>query len=435
MVLCCVASCACCLCSKICCRNVTTAAKAFYLLTFIFVTTVAFILQQAAPAILLRFPEIDPVQWSYFIVYKLSLVLVIFHAVLCLALFGARSSTAKRSCLQNGLWSLKAVILLAIFAGVYMIPDQGLAQYWLAAMICGGLFILIQAAFLVDLACSWGASWALKYEEEENNSYRTGLFFFTILFFLVAVVLTILQFVFFTQKDGCAANAGFITVNLLLYILWTVVSVTPRIQEASPESGIFQSALLAAYNSVTLTSALAAQSAEGGLDCNSLSISASSSSSSSFGQLSLYAGLFITFASMSWAALSTGTKGDRVGTCLRRRQSDSGMDAPTEGEGDGGEEEATPTSRACCSGRDRVAEEEESEQQFPYSFFHFAFVLAAFYMASVLTHWDQVAVQGDGSLLFKPGMSAMWVKLATTWVIAVFYLGNMIVPCLVNKPQ
>lgn len=57
-----------------------------------------------------------------------------------------------------------------------------------------------------------------------------ALFFFTILFYAVSIAAVVLLYVYYTKHDSCAENKGLISVNLILCVVVSVVSVLPKIQ-------------------------------------------------------------------------------------------------------------------------------------------------------------------------------------------------------------
>jgi hypothetical protein len=50
-----------------------------------------------------------------------------------------------------------------------------------------------------------------------------------------------------SQSDGCALNKFFISINLILCILVSVVAILPKVQEHQPRSGLLQSSIVSLY--------------------------------------------------------------------------------------------------------------------------------------------------------------------------------------------
>lgn len=61
-----------------------------------------------------------------------------------------------------------------------------------------------------------------------------GLFFFTFLFYSLAIVAVALLFVYYTQPDACYEGKIFISLNLTLCVCISIVSVLPKVQVSLP---------------------------------------------------------------------------------------------------------------------------------------------------------------------------------------------------------
>lgn len=65
-----------------------------------------------------------------------------------------------------------------------------------------------------------------------------------------------MQYVFFSGK-GCGLNTTLITINWILSLGVSVLSISPKIQDSNPRSGLAQSGMVVAYTSYLITSAIA----------------------------------------------------------------------------------------------------------------------------------------------------------------------------------
>lgn len=52
---------------------------------------------------------------------------------------------------------------------------------------------------------------------------------------------------FLPQSDACGLNKFFISINLIMCLIVSVVSVLPKVQEALPNSGLLQSSVVTLY--------------------------------------------------------------------------------------------------------------------------------------------------------------------------------------------
>lgn len=52
---------------------------------------------------------------------------------------------------------------------------------------------------------------------------------------------------FFIQSDDCGLNKFFISINLILCVIISVISILPAVQEKLPRSGLLQSSVVSLY--------------------------------------------------------------------------------------------------------------------------------------------------------------------------------------------
>lgn len=130
------------------------------------------------------------------------------------------------------------------------------------SMIGATIFILIGLVLLVDFAHSWSETCLARWEETDSNLWKYILIGSTLGLYVISITLIVLQYSFFAG-DGCGLNQFFITFNMLLSIIVTAVSISPRVQEANPRSGLAQSGMVVAYTAYLVTSAIANHDDEG----------------------------------------------------------------------------------------------------------------------------------------------------------------------------
>lgn len=78
----------------------------------------------------------------------------------------------------------------------------------------------------------------------------------TLLMFSGAITLTGIMYGFFATND-CSLNQFFVTLNMILCLLVTVLCVSPKIQEANPKSGLSQASIVVIYCTYLVLSAVA----------------------------------------------------------------------------------------------------------------------------------------------------------------------------------
>lgn len=74
-----------------------------------------------------------------------------------------------------------------------------------------------------------------------------GLLFFTLLNYAVTITGIVLLFVFYTTSDSCGLQKFFISMVTIICFIISVLSITPKIQEAQPRSGLLQASFLSVY--------------------------------------------------------------------------------------------------------------------------------------------------------------------------------------------
>ncbi|KXJ04742.1 Serine incorporator 3, partial [Exaiptasia diaphana] len=79
------------------------------------------------------------------------------------------------------------------------------------------------------------------------------------LFFCLAISGFIVGYVYFTEASGCSLNKFFISFNLILCIVISVISIFPKVQEVQPKSGLLQASIISLYTSYLTLSALASE--------------------------------------------------------------------------------------------------------------------------------------------------------------------------------
>jgi serine incorporator 1/3 len=195
---------------------------------------------------------------GYLAVYRVGFALMIFFLTMAVMMVGVRSSRDGRSAIQNGFWGLKFLIVIAITIGAFFIKDGSFGSWmmWIG-LIGGSIFILIQLVLIIDFAHNWAEAWVGEYEENDSRGWFFALLAATGVQYILALTGIIILFSYYTQAGDCGLNKFFISFNMILCILVSVLSITPRVQEAQPKSGLLQSAVVTLYVTYLTWSAVA----------------------------------------------------------------------------------------------------------------------------------------------------------------------------------
>ncbi|XP_006810313.1 serine incorporator 1-like, partial [Neolamprologus brichardi] len=151
----------------------------------------------------------------------------------------------------------KFAALVAITVGAFYIPERPFTYIWFVIGSGGAFFfILIQLVLLVDFVHSWNESWVDKMENGNSRGWYAALLAVTILNYILSLTAVVLFFVFYTKPNECFINKFFISFNMLLCIVASVVSVLPKVQESQPHSGLLQSSFITLYTMFLTWSAM-----------------------------------------------------------------------------------------------------------------------------------------------------------------------------------
>jgi hypothetical protein len=97
-----------------------------------------------------------------------------------------------------------------------------------------------------DKYFSWNENWVSK-GEDGSKKHFCGLVFFTTTFYLLSIVSIILLYIYYASRLSCHRNIFFITINLVLCLIVSIVSVLPRVQNYHSTSGLLQSSFVTFY--------------------------------------------------------------------------------------------------------------------------------------------------------------------------------------------
>lgn len=338
-------------------------------------------------------------------VYRITSVLGVFyflHAVM--SLIQSRFGWSMMQGVVAAKWGLKLVLLVVGIIVTMFMPNP-IFMVWAWIAISGAaVFLILQLILLVDFAHSWTESWIANWDEDpEKKGWWYGLVIAMGCLYVVALGLTVAEFVLFGTGGSCSRNAVLISVNIILILLGSGISVHPIIQEANRNSGLLQSATVAAYTSYLLWSALMSQPENGG--CNHLSGGKES--------FSAFSGALIVFVSVCYSAFRVSMKSDDFLIYSGSRVI-------------GTDEEAQ---------RIQIVKPEEDNDEddelFNYTFFHVCFTLATCYMAMLITNWMMVSSgDSDSNYVIDRSIASMWVKVTSSWVAHILYIWSLMGPVL-----
>jgi serine incorporator 1/3 len=201
-------------------------------------------------------------------VHRINWALGMLHLILAAFLIGVRSTRNRRASIQNGYslrnvcslthswWGPKIMAWAVLVVLSFLIPNQFFVVWGnYFAMTGSVLFILYGLILLIDAAHSWAETCIEKYEETESKWWEIILVGSTFGMYAGALAMIIVSYIFFA-KSGCGLNQTFISLNLVLAIIVTVMAIHPTIQEYNSRSGLAQSAMVCVYATYLTLSAV-----------------------------------------------------------------------------------------------------------------------------------------------------------------------------------
>ncbi|KAI6155746.1 serine incorporator/TMS membrane protein [Pisolithus tinctorius] len=383
-------------------------------------------------------------------VHRICFALTLFHAILSFSLIGVNDSKDKRAAIQNGWWGPKVLLWLVLVVVNFFIPN-GFFMFWgnYIALIGATLFILLGLVLLVDFAHTWSEMCLEKWEATDSTSWQCILVGSTAIMYIATISLTGVLYAYFAGP-GCTLNQFFISFNLALCVLITILCVHPAVQERNPRSGLAQAGMVAAYCTYLIVSAV---SNYGHGTCNPLS------RASTTRVTTVVLGAVFTFLAIAYSTSRAATqsralvgKGRKSGSIQLPiddgSQSEMGVVTTQPGRMESPRYQALLAAveagaiPASALREDEDEDEDEADTvddertgtRYNYSWFHVIFAIGAMYVAMLLTDWNVVSQEegSDSDQIVRIGQShiAMWMRIVSSWVCMLLYIWSLIAPVL-----
>uniref|UniRef100_A0A915I269 Serine incorporator n=1 Tax=Romanomermis culicivorax TaxID=13658 RepID=A0A915I269_ROMCU len=401
---CCFGSAACGLCCGLTCKS-STSSRLMYALMLLLGTLTAFVM--LSPGVEKKLREIDRFCEKgtgqkcsrivgYEAVYRVCFAMVCFFFLFMIFMFNVKSSKDFRSKIQNGFWFFKYAILIGIIVGMFYIP-YGTGSFDSAMMYMGMigafLFILIQLILIIDFAHGWADRWVNNYQETGSRSWFAALLTVTGVFYTISLACVTMFYIYYTKADDCSLHKAFISINLILCVIASILSVTPKIQEANNNSGLLQASFLTMYVMYLTWSAMSSNPGESndkhcnpglfGLLSPSMNVTTTTTPSpiSSSAPISAdsIVGMFIWLACILYSSIRSASGFDKL--------SGNNQSILLNDKTDESNTESAKETTAINIEQQNVYDNEEEGVVYNYSFFHAMFMLASFYVMMSLTNW------------------------------------------------
>ncbi|KAL9941026.1 hypothetical protein V8E36_000514 [Tilletia maclaganii] len=425
-------------------------------------------------------------------VHRITFALALFHALIGLMLIGVRDSRTPRADIQNGWWGPKLLMWIALTVLTFFIPN-GFFIFWAnyIALFLASAFIVVGLVLLVDFAHTWSETCLQNWEETDSDFWKYTLLGSTMGLYGVTIAITSVLYAYFAPS-GCSLNQFFISFNLALVLVLTILCIHPAVQEANPRSGLAQSSMVAAYCTYLIASALMNRDDE---HCNPITRGRGGTAKTTTVVLgAAFTFLAIAYSTSRAATQSSALVGKRraqlnaasassaydggyaYGPLATRGDSIDGGSAGLDGTGsdaatsqptrkdslriqalmaaveagsipasalDEEDEDEDDDASSVFGGRPRNQNDDERHgTRYNYAFFHLIFAIAACYVAMLLTDWrfvklstvdvpvDDVPAGGGPIVFIGRSPTAMWMRVVSSWLCTGIYTWSLIAPVL-----
>jgi hypothetical protein len=378
--------------------------------------------------------------YGWVAVHRINFALGIFHLIMAGLLLGVNSSKNPRAALQNGFWGPKIIAWLGLIVVSFFIPEA-FFMFWgnYIAFFGATMFLLLGLILLVDLAHTWAEYCLERIDATDSRVWRGVLIGSTLGMYAASLAMTIIQYIFFAG-GGCTMNQTAISLNWIFFIIVSIISVHPAIQEYNPKAGLAQSAMVAVYCTYLTMSAVSMEPDD--RKCNPL-IRAQGTR-----KTSIVIGAIVTMLTVAYTTTRAATQGVALGGKGKsiRLPEDDEHDLVTQQPDSRREMRAAALRQAVEEGSlpaDALLEDDDDESesgntakddertstQYSYALFHIIFFMATAWVATLLTMNIEESTK-DGSDFAPIGRTywASWVKIISAWICYSIYTWTLIAP-------
>ncbi|XP_070542702.1 serine incorporator 5-like isoform X2 [Ptychodera flava] len=400
--------------------------------------------------------------FGYMAVYRICLSMGVFFLIMMVLTACIDTSKSCRAGLHNGFWFFKLLILIGLCVGAFYVPHEDI---WAVIVMYVGfvasfVFILIQLYLLVEFAYQLNHKWSRK--AEDNKCWYLVLYVVTLVIFAIAVAGFVFLVIYFTRNiEGCYLTKVFISVNGILCVLMSFLTILPPIQKAQPRANLLQMSIVSVY--VMYLTFAAASSMPDHIERTHVGFNEtinetiySETVTSCVPTTTVFtvdyrdlitaiiASVFL-FISVIYASVrtaesirkyqskrSTGRTGPGVRHGAKKAR-DQDRKRQRQAQGHDGDENRSlqlqeDPPAASSDGDQRLIRNEKNGVVYSYSLFHFVFFLASLYIMMTLTNWYRPENATFENLVKT--MEAVWVRIVSSWACLAVYLLHLIIPCI-----
>ncbi|KAJ3636446.1 hypothetical protein Zmor_028536, partial [Zophobas morio] len=243
---------------NVCCRpcgiSSSKATRIAYAIVFLlFVILARLMLIDQAKIFLLK---IKPLTEGFSGVFRVCWAISIYFFTMSIIMIGVKNSKDIRKGFQNGWWSFKILFIFGLLICAFFLPNRFMYAWSIIGAIGASFYILIQIVLLIDFAYCAQAYLIEKWESSESKKWIIVLLSVTFGLFIFSIVITSLMYIYFTDSSSRELSLIFISLNIFLSTFISAISVVPKFQEANIRAGLLQAALITAYSTYLVFSAV-----------------------------------------------------------------------------------------------------------------------------------------------------------------------------------
>ena len=356
---------------------------------------------------------------AYMAVYRVCFAMATFYllfAVILVCVGNTRdtrandthvdSSQEPRVDLQYKAWPVKICFFCSLLLASFLLPNE-FSRVWIYIALIGTfIFTILQLILLIHWTKTTTTNLQERVESSKSQIWPTLLMLATFCMILLSVAAVVTFYVFFSKFPRCMTNIVFITLNVVLIVATSLISVHPKIYDA----GLFHCYVIVIFSLYLTWSGLSHNPDE---ECNP--VAGYIAEVDMRPNLNIQAGidLFFTFVTVMYFS----HKVPKISDCIRIAYDNlrGGYDNPREGESA------------------RIEVECQSEVCYPaynFTLFHGVHFLASLHATIILTNWF---IPSSGShFKLSVNWAAMCVKMTASnlsfviyvWIIAAQFLNK-----------
>nr|XP_027201507.1 serine incorporator 3-like isoform X1 [Dermatophagoides pteronyssinus] len=347
---------------------------------------------------------------GYLAVYRLMFATFMFFVIFGLLMIRVRRSSDPRVAWHRGFWPIKFIILIAGIVGTFYIPgDSSFGMVWKNFGFIGSfLYLLIQVCFLILFADEVADELVSRMEDSDSRGPLCLLVTISLANYILSAIGIILFYVYY-GGSGCSLHKFLISINMIMIVSLSLVSILPSVQEYNPKSGLLQASTLALYLTYMTWSALNSSPQQ---ECKPTFWTATNGSMDGQSFISL----LICFVCVIYSSIRLTTKSG-----MERITGVSNDDHET-----GGNASVSSTTR--LTGDDSREEDRDNYSSWPA--FYWILALGTLYLMMTITNWF---TPQESYKHFGESSSSLWIKMISSWFSGLIYLWALIAPVVLHE--